>query len=102
MSSELRTVTKTPLSRLNIIFSSICDSLTGILPDPPSHRPTSPYLYLFQTFRMVEYEDELDLLTVVVTRREESGEAAVCLHDNNNGAIMKRIPLQESWDEVSH
>lgn len=60
------------------------------LDDDPEH----------ETFRMVEYEDELDLLTVVVTRREESGEAAVCLHDNNNGAIMKRIPLQESWDET--
>ncbi|XP_076120252.1 DDB1- and CUL4-associated factor 17 [Alosa pseudoharengus] len=61
------------------------------LDDDPEH----------ETFRMVEYEDELDLLTVVVTRREEAGgEAAVCLHDNNNGAMMKRILLRESWDET--
>ena len=61
--------------------------------------PLHPFLR--QTFRMVDYEDELDLLTVVVTRREESGEVAVCLHDNTNGTMMKRILLQESWDEVS-
>ncbi|XP_031437851.1 DDB1- and CUL4-associated factor 17 [Clupea harengus] len=60
------------------------------LDDDPEH----------ETFRMVDYEDELDLLTVVVTRREESGEVAVCLHDNNNGTMMKRILLQESWDET--
>ncbi|CAB1328492.1 unnamed protein product [Coregonus sp. 'balchen'] len=52
-----------------------------------------------ETFRMVEYEDELDLLAVVeVTHREDEGKAHVRLHDNNTGALLKRVPLVESWD----
>lgn len=51
---------------------------------------------------MVEYEDELDLLAVVeVTHREDEGKAHVRLHDNNTGALLKRVPLVESWDVVS-
>ncbi|XP_063069635.1 DDB1- and CUL4-associated factor 17 isoform X2 [Engraulis encrasicolus] len=53
-----------------------------------------------ETFRSVEYEDELDLLQVVVSHREEAGGASVCLHDNNTGALLKRIPLLEPLDET--
>ncbi|KAJ8012780.1 hypothetical protein DPEC_G00046430 [Dallia pectoralis] len=52
-----------------------------------------------ETFRMVEYEDELDLLAVVeVTQSEDEGQAHIRLHDNHTGALLKRIPLVESWD----
>ncbi|KAG7464008.1 hypothetical protein MATL_G00182730 [Megalops atlanticus] len=52
-----------------------------------------------ETFRLVEYEDELDLLAVVeVTHREDEGKAHVGLHDNQTGKLMKRLPLMESWD----
>ncbi|XP_061091745.1 DDB1- and CUL4-associated factor 17 isoform X2 [Conger conger] len=51
------------------------------------------------TFRMVEYEDELDLLAVVeVISAEEEGKAHVCLHDNQTGMFKKKVPLVESWD----
>ncbi|KAM4608991.1 DDB1- and CUL4-associated factor 17 [Polymixia lowei] len=54
-----------------------------------------------ETFRTVEYEDELDLLAVVVTDSEEVEQRAhVCLHDNNTGQLLKRVPLVESWDET--
>ncbi|XP_035266907.1 DDB1- and CUL4-associated factor 17 isoform X1 [Anguilla anguilla] len=52
-----------------------------------------------ETFRMVEYEDELDLLAVVeVMNTEEEGKAHVCLHDNQTGMFKKKVPLVESWD----
>ncbi|KAK6292599.1 hypothetical protein J4Q44_G00371830 [Coregonus suidteri] len=52
-----------------------------------------------KTFWMVEYENELDLLAIVeVTHREDGGKAHVRLHDNNTGALLKRVPLVESWD----
>ncbi|KAJ8351990.1 hypothetical protein SKAU_G00234660 [Synaphobranchus kaupii] len=52
-----------------------------------------------ETFRVVEYEDELDLLAVVeVTNTEEEGKAHVCLHDNKTGMFKKKVPLVESWD----
>uniref|UniRef100_A0A6Q2WWX8 DDB1- and CUL4-associated factor 17 n=1 Tax=Esox lucius TaxID=8010 RepID=A0A6Q2WWX8_ESOLU len=52
-----------------------------------------------ETFRMVEYEDELDLLAVVeVTHREDEGHAHIRLHDNHTGALLKSVPLVESWD----
>ncbi|KPP75761.1 DDB1- and CUL4-associated factor 17-like, partial [Scleropages formosus] len=51
------------------------------------------------TFRVVEYEDELDLLAVVeVTLRDEKGRANVGLHDNQSGVLMKTVELVESWD----
>ncbi|KAJ8416852.1 hypothetical protein AAFF_G00327300 [Aldrovandia affinis] len=52
-----------------------------------------------ETFRMVEYEDELDLLAVVeVAHREEEGKAHVRIHDNQTGMFLKKVPLVESWD----
>lgn len=50
----------------------------------------------------MEYEDELDLLAVVVTNGEEGeGTTQVRLHDNQNGRLLRTIDLTESWDEVS-
>uniref|UniRef100_A0A8C1TAK3 Ddb1 and cul4 associated factor 17 n=1 Tax=Cyprinus carpio TaxID=7962 RepID=A0A8C1TAK3_CYPCA len=52
-----------------------------------------------QTFRMVKYEDELDLLAVVdITQTEDEGQAHLRLHDNKTGLLMKRVPLKEPWD----
>ncbi|KAI1884838.1 hypothetical protein AGOR_G00213960 [Albula goreensis] len=52
-----------------------------------------------ETIRMVEYEDELDLLAVVeVIHSEEEGKAHVSLHDNQTGLLVKRVSLVESWD----
>ncbi|XP_053554402.1 DDB1- and CUL4-associated factor 17 [Bombina bombina] len=52
-----------------------------------------------ETFKIVTYEDELDLLTVVaVTQTEAEGKAHVDLHCNETGKILKKIPLLESWD----
>ncbi|XP_008276923.1 DDB1- and CUL4-associated factor 17 [Stegastes partitus] len=54
-----------------------------------------------ETFRMVEYEDELDLLAVVITKGDEGeGRAHVRLHDNLSGQLYRRIDLVESWDET--
>lgn len=52
---------------------------------------------------MVEYEDELDLLAVVVTDSEEGeGKAHIQLHDNQSGQLKQTIDLVEPWDEVSN
>ncbi|XP_045910350.1 DDB1- and CUL4-associated factor 17 [Micropterus dolomieu] len=54
-----------------------------------------------ETFRMVEYEDELDLLAVVVTNGEEGeGRAHIRLHDNLSGQLLRTVDLVESWDET--
>ncbi|KAF7668757.1 hypothetical protein LDENG_00283980 [Lucifuga dentata] len=54
-----------------------------------------------ETFRMVEYEDELDLLAVVVTNGEEGeGKAHVQLHDNQRGDLLRTVDLVEPWDET--
>lgn len=55
-----------------------------------------------ETFRMVEFEDELDLLAVVVTHSAETeeGKAHVRLHDNKTGMLLKMVPLEEPWDET--
>ncbi|XP_071378882.1 DDB1- and CUL4-associated factor 17 [Centroberyx affinis] len=54
-----------------------------------------------ETFRMVEYEDELDLLAVVVTDGEEGeSRAKVRLHDNKSGALLRTVRLVEPWDET--
>ncbi|KAM7380546.1 hypothetical protein PAMP_003834 [Pampus punctatissimus] len=52
-----------------------------------------------ETFRMVEYEDELDLLAVVVTNGEE-GRAHIRLHDNQSGQLLRTVDLVEPWDET--
>ncbi|XP_077072827.1 DDB1- and CUL4-associated factor 17 isoform X1 [Siphateles boraxobius] len=52
-----------------------------------------------ETFRMVKYEDELDLLAVIdITHAEDEGQAHLRLHDNKTGILMKRVPLKEPWD----
>uniref|UniRef100_A0A3Q4AER7 DDB1 and CUL4 associated factor 17 n=1 Tax=Mola mola TaxID=94237 RepID=A0A3Q4AER7_MOLML len=54
-----------------------------------------------ETFRMVEYEDELDILAVVVTKGEEGeGRAQIRLHDNQSGQLLRTVDLAEPWDET--
>ncbi|XP_063355186.1 DDB1- and CUL4-associated factor 17 [Pelmatolapia mariae] len=54
-----------------------------------------------KSFRMVEYEDELDLLAIVVTNGEEGeGRACIQLHDNQTGQLLRTIDLIETWDET--
>ncbi|XP_033966456.1 DDB1- and CUL4-associated factor 17 [Pseudochaenichthys georgianus] len=54
-----------------------------------------------ETFHMVEYEDELDLLAVVVTNGEEGeGRAHIRLHDNQSGQLLRTVDLEEPWDET--
>ncbi|XP_068186170.1 DDB1- and CUL4-associated factor 17 isoform X2 [Antennarius striatus] len=54
-----------------------------------------------ETFRLVEYEDELDLLAVVVTNGEEGeGRAHIQLHDNQSGQLLRTFDLTEQWDET--
>ncbi|KAM8854673.1 DDB1- and CUL4-associated factor 17 isoform 2-T2 [Spinachia spinachia] len=53
------------------------------------------------TFRTVEYEDELDLLAVVVTNGAEGeGRAQIRLHDNQSGQLLRTVDLVELWDET--
>ncbi|XP_066497338.1 DDB1- and CUL4-associated factor 17 [Hoplias malabaricus] len=53
-----------------------------------------------ETFKMVKYEDELDLLAIVDVKStaEDVGQASIRLHDNKCGDLMKRIVLEEPWD----
>ncbi|XP_075896154.1 DDB1- and CUL4-associated factor 17 isoform X2 [Nelusetta ayraudi] len=54
-----------------------------------------------ETFRIVEYEDELDLLAVVVTDgKDGEGRAHIRLHDNQSGKLLRTVELTESWDET--
>ncbi|XP_043987415.1 DDB1- and CUL4-associated factor 17 [Gambusia affinis] len=54
-----------------------------------------------ETFRLLEYEDELDLLAIAVTNGEgEEGSAHVQLHDNQTGRLQRKIDLDEAWDET--
>uniref|UniRef100_A0A3P9N9G2 Ddb1 and cul4 associated factor 17 n=1 Tax=Poecilia reticulata TaxID=8081 RepID=A0A3P9N9G2_POERE len=54
-----------------------------------------------ETFRLLEYEDELDLLAIAVTNGEgEEGRAHVQLHDNQSGRLQRKIELDEPWDET--
>ncbi|XP_068804703.1 DDB1- and CUL4-associated factor 17 isoform X2 [Struthio camelus] len=52
-----------------------------------------------ETFKIVDYEDELDLLSIVaVTQIGADGRAHLDFHCNENGILLKSIPLLESWD----
>ncbi|XP_009553960.2 DDB1- and CUL4-associated factor 17 [Cuculus canorus] len=52
-----------------------------------------------ETFKIVDYEDELDLLsTVAVTQIGVDGRAHLDFHCNEHGILLKSIPLLESWD----
>ncbi|CAN9497769.1 unnamed protein product [Ophioblennius macclurei] len=54
-----------------------------------------------ETFRMVEYENEVDLLAVVITKGVEGeGRAQVQLRDNHSGQLQRTIDLDELWDET--
>ncbi|XP_037096349.1 DDB1- and CUL4-associated factor 17 [Syngnathus acus] len=56
----------------------------------------------YETFRTVIYEDELDLLAVVVTSssQEREGHVRIQLHDNHSGQLLKTVELLEPWDET--
>ncbi|KAG7258299.1 hypothetical protein CRUP_009602, partial [Coryphaenoides rupestris] len=55
-----------------------------------------------ETFRLVEYEDEVDLLALLVTggdgEEQAEGRAHVKLHDNKSGELLKTVPLAQAWD----
>ncbi|XP_013816100.1 DDB1- and CUL4-associated factor 17 [Apteryx mantelli] len=52
-----------------------------------------------ETFKIVDYEDELDLLSIVaVTQIGADGRAHLDFHCNERGILLKSIPLLESWD----
>nr|XP_033803096.1 DDB1- and CUL4-associated factor 17 isoform X2 [Geotrypetes seraphini] len=52
-----------------------------------------------ETFKVVDYEDELDLLSVVaVTQTDTDGRAHIDFYSNENGKLLKSIRLIESWD----
>ncbi|XP_028249136.1 DDB1- and CUL4-associated factor 17 [Parambassis ranga] len=54
-----------------------------------------------ETIRLMEYEDELDLLAIVITNGEEGeGRAHIRLHDNLSGQLQRQIDLAELWDET--
>lgn len=54
-----------------------------------------------KTFKIVDYEDELDLLSAVaVTEIGADGKAHLDFHCNDHGILLKSIPLLESWDVV--
>nr|XP_057938078.1 DDB1- and CUL4-associated factor 17 [Doryrhamphus excisus]XP_057938079.1 DDB1- and CUL4-associated factor 17 [Doryrhamphus excisus] len=54
-----------------------------------------------ENFRLVEYEDDLDLLAVVVTNGADGqGRAEIRLHDNHSGCLLKTVRLSEPWDET--
>ena len=56
---------------------------------------------LSKTIKIVDYEDELDLLSVVaVTQIDAEGKAHLDFHCNEYGTLLKSIPLVESWDVV--
>lgn len=71
--------------------------------------PRLPYCFdmlvkKFQVFSMIEYEDELDILVVVVTTGgcdSDGAEAKVHLVDNQSGKLLRIVPLDERWDDVS-
>ncbi|KAF7248040.1 DDB1- and CUL4-associated factor 17 [Varanus komodoensis] len=52
-----------------------------------------------ETFKIVDYEDELNLLSIVaVTQIGADGTAHLDFHCNEYGTRLKSIPLVESWD----
>uniref|UniRef100_A0A672JFH8 DDB1 and CUL4 associated factor 17 n=1 Tax=Salarias fasciatus TaxID=181472 RepID=A0A672JFH8_SALFA len=54
-----------------------------------------------ETFRMVVYENEIDLLAVVITNGVDGeGRAQVQLRDNHSGQIWRAVDLEELWDET--
>ncbi|XP_027534380.1 DDB1- and CUL4-associated factor 17 isoform X2 [Neopelma chrysocephalum] len=65
----------------------------NLLDDDPEQEVTDA------TFKIVDYEDELDLLsTVAVTQIGADGRAHLDFHCNEHGILLKSIPFRESWD----
>lgn len=51
---------------------------------------------------MVDYEDELELLTVLaVAPTDNEGNAHLDFYDNQTGTLIKSVPIKEPWDIVS-
>ncbi|KAM9344086.1 DDB1- and CUL4-associated factor 17 [Pholidichthys leucotaenia] len=54
-----------------------------------------------KTFRMIEFEDEADLLAVVMTNGTEvEGRAYIQLYDNQSGKLLRTFDMVEMWDET--
>ncbi|XP_026000744.1 DDB1- and CUL4-associated factor 17-like [Astatotilapia calliptera] len=90
---SLKTHRNNPISQVTVTSSGrTVKKRFQQLDDDPSQK----------TFRMVEYEDELDLLAIVVTNGEEGeGRACIQLHDNQTGQLLRTIDLIETWDETN-
>lgn len=53
----------------------------------------------YETFKMVDYEDELELLTVLaVAPTDNEGNAHLNFYDNQTGTLIKSVPIKEPWD----
>ncbi|XP_019409944.1 PREDICTED: DDB1- and CUL4-associated factor 17 isoform X2 [Crocodylus porosus] len=84
-------------NRENIVNNSVTVTASGrvvkkrfnLLDDDPEQ----------ETFKIVNHEDELDLLSVVaVTQIGRDGRAHLDLHCNEHGILLKSVPFLESWD----
>ncbi|XP_006265968.1 DDB1- and CUL4-associated factor 17 isoform X1 [Alligator mississippiensis] len=84
-------------NRENIVNNSVTVTASGrvvkkrfnLLDDDPEQ----------ETFKIVNHEDELDLLSVVaVTQIGPDGRAHLDLHCNEHGILLKTVPFLESWD----
>ncbi|XP_069791687.1 DDB1- and CUL4-associated factor 17 isoform X2 [Narcine bancroftii] len=53
----------------------------------------------YETFKMVDYEDELELLTVLaVAPTDNEGNARLDFYDNQTGTFIKSVSISEPWD----
>ncbi|XP_062908300.1 DDB1- and CUL4-associated factor 17 isoform X1 [Mobula hypostoma] len=53
----------------------------------------------YEIFKMVDYEDELELLTVLaVAPTDNEGNARLDFYDNQIGTLIKSVSLKEPWD----
>ncbi|XP_067843573.1 DDB1- and CUL4-associated factor 17 isoform X2 [Heptranchias perlo] len=53
----------------------------------------------YETFKMVDYEDELELLTVLAVAPTDAEENThLDFYDNQSGILIKSIPIREPWD----
>ncbi|XP_067891449.1 DDB1- and CUL4-associated factor 17 isoform X2 [Heterodontus francisci] len=53
----------------------------------------------YETFKMVDYEDELELLTVLtVAPTETEGKTHLDFYDNQSGILIKSVSIREPWD----
>ncbi|XP_019637734.1 PREDICTED: DDB1- and CUL4-associated factor 17-like [Branchiostoma belcheri] len=55
----------------------------------------------YESLQGVDYESDLDILAVTsVSQRDDKLVGHVCLHDNQTGALLNRVELEEAWDET--